>query len=147
MFKVLSEDSMYLEINDFTSLFRILQSEKSRYSPFSANRKCWKCQPNGVAAQVDRRFISSYHFQTFFSFFCCDGVHFPADEVNITPTASLENRSLADGKCAISFVSDTIVLQLTLASEADFKCESDSDCSDVDSIDYDSEQLVNGQNL
>ena len=73
-------------------------------------------------------------------------VHFPADQVNITPTASLENRSFAVEECAISFVSDTIVPQLTLASEADFKCESDSDCSDVDSIDYDSEQLVNGQN-
>ena len=36
-----------------------------------------------------------------------------------------------------------------LASEAHFnqlvKCESDSDCSDVDSTDYDSEELVNGK--
>lgn len=42
-------------------------------------------------------------------------------------------------------MSDTIVPQLALASEADFKCESDSDCIDVDSIDYDSEELVNDQ--
>ena len=47
-------------------------------------------------------------------------VHFPADQVNITRTASLENRSVADEECAISFVSDIIVPQLTLASEADF---------------------------
>ena len=73
-------------------------------------------------------------------------VHFPADKVNITPTASLENRSVANKECAISFVSDIIVPQLTLPSEADFnqlvKYGSDSDCIDVDSTDFDSEQLV-----
>ena len=31
-----------------------------------------------------------------------------------TPTASFENRSLADEECAVSFVGDTIVPQLTL---------------------------------
>ena len=76
-------------------------------------------------------------------------VHFPADQVNITPTASLENRSVADEECAISFVSDNILPQLTLASEADFnqveEHESDSDCSDVNSTDFDSEALVNGK--
>ena len=76
-------------------------------------------------------------------------VYFPADQVNITPTASLENLSVADEECAISVVSDILVPQLTLAFEAVFnqlvKYESDSDCSDVDSTDYDSEELVNGK--
>ena len=36
-------------------------------------------------------------------------VHFPADQVNPTHTASLENRSVADEGCVVSFVSDTIV--------------------------------------
>ena len=78
-------------------------------------------------------------------------VLFPADQVNITPTAFLhkKNPSVADKKCAISFVSDTIVPQVMLASEADFnqlvKYESDSDCIEVDSTDYDSEELVNGK--
>ena len=76
-------------------------------------------------------------------------MHFPADQVNPTHTASLENRSVADKGCAISFVSDTIVPQLTLASEADFnqveEYESDSDQSDVDSADFDSEELVTGK--
>ena len=46
-------------------------------------------------------------------------------------------------------MSDTIVPQVTLASEADFnqlvKYKSDSDCIEVDSTDYDSEELVNGK--
>ena len=67
------------------------------------------------------------------------------------PTASLENRSVADEECAISFGSDIIVVQLTLAFEADFnqveEYESNSNCIDVDSTDYDSEELLNGQNL
>lgn len=37
-----------------------------------------------------------------------------------THTASLKSRSIADEGYAISFVSDIIVLQLTLASRADF---------------------------
>ena len=57
-------------------------------------------------------------------------VHFPAEQVNITPTASSENRSVADKECSISFASDIIVPQLTLESEADFnqlvKYENDS---------------------
>ena len=61
----------------------------------------------------------------------------------------MENRSVADEECAISFVSDAIVPQLTRASEAYFnhlvKYESDSDCGAVDSTDYDSEELVNGK--
>ena len=69
-------------------------------------------------------------------------VHFPADQVNITPTASLKNRSVANEECAISFVSYTIVPQLTLASEAEFnqveEDQRDSDCSDVNSTDFDS---------
>ena len=48
-------------------------------------------------------------------------------------------------------MSDIIVLQLTLASEADVnqvvKYENDSDCIDVDSTDFDSEEPVNCQNL
>ena len=75
--------------------------------------------------------------------------HFPADQVNITPTASLENRSVVDEECAISFVSDTTVLQLKFSSEADFnqveEYESDSDCSDVNSKDFDLEELVNSK--
>ena len=46
-------------------------------------------------------------------------------------------------------MSDTIVPQLTLASMADFnqveEHESDSDCSDVNSTDFDSEELVKGK--
>ena len=46
-------------------------------------------------------------------------------------------------------MSDTIVPQVMLQSEADFnqlvKYESDSDCIEVDSTDYDSEELVNGK--
>ena len=46
-------------------------------------------------------------------------------------------------------MSDTIVPQVMLPSEADFnqlvKYESDSDCIEVDSTDYDSEELVNGK--
>ena len=59
-----------------------------------------------------------------------------------------ERKSL---ECAISFVNDTNVSQVMLASEADFnqlvKYESDSDCIpiDVDSTDYDLEELVNGK--
>ena len=68
-------------------------------------------------------------------------MHFPADQVNITLTASLENRSVADEGCTISFVSDALFCNRTLASEADFnqveEYESDSDCSDVDSTDFD----------
>ena len=78
-------------------------------------------------------------------------VHFPADQVNITRTASLENRSVADEECTMSFVRDIIVPQLTIASEADFnqlvKYESDSHCIDVDYTDFDSKELLNGQNL
>ena len=48
--------------------------------------------------------------------------------------------------CAISFVGDTIVPQFTLASKTDFnqveEYESDSDQSNVDSIDFDLEELV-----
>ena len=76
-------------------------------------------------------------------------VYFPAVQVNLTPTASLENRSAADEECAISFVNDTIVPQVMLAPKTDFnqlvKYESDSDCSDVDSTDYDLQELVNGK--
>ena len=46
-------------------------------------------------------------------------------------------------------MSDTIVPQVMLQSEADFnqlvKYESDSDCIEVDSTDYDSEEPVNGK--
>ena len=68
-------------------------------------------------------------------------VHFPTVQVNITPTASLENRSVADEECAIIFVSDIFVPQLTLASKADFnqlvKYKNDSHSIDVDSTDFD----------
>ena len=68
-------------------------------------------------------------------------VHFPTVQVNITPTASLENRSAADEECAIIFVSDIFVPQLTLASKADFnqlvKYKNDSHSIDVDSTDFD----------
>jgi len=46
-------------------------------------------------------------------------------------------------------VSDTTVPQVTLASEADFsqveESESDSDCSEFGSTDFDAEELVNGK--
>ena len=46
-------------------------------------------------------------------------------------------------------MSDTIVPQVMFPSEADFnqlvKYESDSDCIEVNSTDYDSEELVNGK--
>ena len=46
-------------------------------------------------------------------------------------------------------MNDTIVPLVKLPSQADFnhleECESDSDCSDVDSTDFDSEELVNGK--
>ena len=78
-------------------------------------------------------------------------VLFPFDQVNwyrpLPPY--IKNSSVADEKCAISLVSHIIVPQVMLPSEADFnqlvKYESDSDCIEVDSTDYDSEELVNGK--
>ena len=79
-------------------------------------------------------------------------VLFPADQINWQrplPPYIKKKSSVADEKCAISFVSDTIVPQVMPPSKAYFKQlvknESDSDCIEVDSSDYDSEELVNGK--
>ena len=70
-------------------------------------------------------------------------VFFPADQVEQTPTASSEMRSVVSDVSVLSFVSDATVPQLTLASNAVFnqveEYESDSD----DSIE--SEELVIGK--
>ena len=47
-------------------------------------------------------------------------VFFPADQVEQTPTASSEMRSVVSDVSVLSFVSDATVPQLTLASTADF---------------------------
>ena len=47
-------------------------------------------------------------------------VFFPADQVEQTPTASSEMRSVVSDVSLLSFVSDATVPQLTLASTADF---------------------------
>ena len=61
---------------------------------------------------------------------------FPADQVEETPTASSEMRSVVSDMSVLSFVSDSTVPQLTLASTADFsqveEYETDSDDSDND---------------
>ena len=71
---------------------------------------------------------------------------FPADQVEQTPTASSEMRSVVSDVSVLSFVSDATVPQLTLASNADFnqveEYESDSDDNDVD---IESEELVIGK--
>ena len=73
---------------------------------------------------------------------------FPADEVEQTPTASSEMRSVVSDVSVLSFVSDATVPQLTLASTADFnqveEYESDSGDSDND-VDSESEELVIGK--
>ena len=75
-------------------------------------------------------------------------VFFPADQVEQTPTASSEMRSVVSDVPVLSFVSDATVPQLTLASTADFnqveEYESDSDDSDND-VDIESEELVIGK--
>ena len=75
-------------------------------------------------------------------------VFFPADQVEQTPTASSEMRSVVSDVSVFSFVSDATVPQLTLASTADFnqveEYESDSDGSDND-VDIESEELVIGK--
>ena len=75
-------------------------------------------------------------------------VFFPADQVEQTPTASSEMRSVVSDMSVLSFVSDATVPQLTLASTADFihveEYESDSDDSDND-VDIESEELVIGK--
>ena len=75
-------------------------------------------------------------------------VFFPADQVEQTPTASSEMRSVVSDVSVLSFVSDATVPQLTLASNTDFnqveEYESDSDDSDND-VDIESEELVIGK--
>ena len=75
-------------------------------------------------------------------------VFFPADQVEQTPTASSEMRSVVSDVSSLSFVSDATVPQLTLASTADFnqvaEYESDSDDSGND-VDIESEELVIGK--
>ena len=75
-------------------------------------------------------------------------VFFPADQVEQMPTASSEMRSVVSDVSVLSFVSDTTVPQLTLASTADFnqveEYESDSDDRDND-VDIESEVLVIGK--
>ena len=75
-------------------------------------------------------------------------VFFPADQVEQTPTAASEMRSVVSDVSVFSFVSDATVPQLNLASIADFnqveEYESDSDGSDND-VDIESEELVIGK--
>ena len=75
-------------------------------------------------------------------------VFFPADQVEQTPTAASEMRSVVSDVSVFSFVSDATVPQLNLASTADFnqveEYESDSDGSDND-VDIESEELVIGK--
>ena len=75
-------------------------------------------------------------------------VFFQADQVEQTPTASSEMRSVVSDVSVLSFVNDATIPQLTLASTADFnqveEYESDSDDSDND-VDIESEQLVIGK--
>ena len=76
------------------------------------------------------------------------GVFSPADQVEQTPTASSEMRSVVSDVSVLSFVSDATVPQLTLASTADFNQveEYESDCDDSDNeIDIESEELVIGK--
>ena len=74
-------------------------------------------------------------------------VFFPADQVEQTPTASSEMRSVVSDVSVLRFVSDATVPQLALASTADFnkveEYEGDSDDSDND-VDMESEELVIG---
>ena len=77
-------------------------------------------------------------------------VHFPADQVNITRIASLHKKSLyCWRKVRNKFRERYHCSARFLASGAYFnqlvKYENDSDCSDVDSTDYDSGELVNGK--
>ena len=73
-------------------------------------------------------------------------VFFLADQVEQTPTASSEMRSVVSDVSVLRFLSDATVPQLTLASNADFnqveEYESDSDDNDVD---IESEELVIGK--
>ena len=66
-------------------------------------------------------------------------VFFPADQVEQTPTASSEMRSVVSDVSGLSFVSDATVPQLTLASTADFnqmeEYERDSDDGRVEKTD------------
>ena len=75
-------------------------------------------------------------------------VFFLADQVEQTPTASSEMRSVVSDVSVLSFVSDATVPQLTLASTTDFNqlegYEGDSDDSDND-VDIVSEELVIGK--
>ena len=75
-------------------------------------------------------------------------VIFPTDQVEQTPTASSEMRSVVSDVSVLSFVSDATVPLLTLASTADLnqveEYESDSDDSDND-VDVESEELVIGK--
>ena len=77
-------------------------------------------------------------------------VFFPADQVEQTPTAFSEMRSVVSDVSVLSFASDATVPQLTLASTADFnqveEYESDSDDSDND-VDIESEELVIGKRI
>ena len=125
-------------------------AEKSRHSPFSVNWKCWKCQSNGVAVQTVWWLLPFLDLLQFL--LLLQGCFSSRPSQLMTPTASLHKKSLCCWRkvrnklkfreryhCSASF----------LASEADFnqlvKYESDSDCSDVDSTEYDSEELVNGK--
>ena len=70
---------------------------------------------------------------------------FPADQVEQTPTASSEMRSVISVISVLSFVSDATVPQLTLASTADFN-QDDFQSDDIDNdVDIESEELVIGK--
>ena len=146
MFKVSSEDSIWWFYESFWDL---VEWEKTTLSFFSklevlegSVERCRSTdvlmaltifRPSPVSSVVTR-------------------VNFPADQVNITPTASLHKKSLCCWQKVRNKFRDRYHCSASfLASEADFnqlvKYESDSDCSDVDSTDYDSEELVNRVNL
>ena len=75
-------------------------------------------------------------------------VFFLADQVEQTPIASSEMRSVVSDVSLLSFVSDATVPQLTLASTADFNQveEYESDLVDSDNdVDIEPEELVIGK--
>ena len=75
-------------------------------------------------------------------------VFFLADQVEQTPIASSEMRSVVSDVSLLSFVSDATVPQLTLASTADFNQveEYESDFVDSDNdVDIEPEELVIGK--
>ena len=70
-------------------------------------------------------------------------VFFPADQVEQTPTASSEMRSVVSDVSVLSFVSDaTVPLTNPFKQVEEYKCDSDASDNDVD---IESEELVTGK--